>query len=75
MEMRKRELEESLIEERQKNTSKFEEYEMEMRALQLRMEEQSTEYQELLDVKVELDNEIAAFKKLLEGEETRYVLE
>ena len=71
MEMRKRELEESLIEERQKNTAKFEEYEMEMRALQLKMEEQSTEYQELLDVKIELDNEIAAFRKLLEGEESR----
>ncbi|RDD43728.1 Prelamin-A/C [Trichoplax sp. H2] len=71
LQTRKRELEESLIEERQKNTNKFEEYEMEMRALQLKLEEQSTEYKELLDVKIELDNEIAAFRKLLEGEETR----
>lgn len=32
------------------------------------------DYQDLLDVKVQLDTELQAYQKLLEGEETRYIL-
>ncbi|XP_021504580.1 lamin-B2 isoform X2 [Meriones unguiculatus] len=69
-----RELEEALAGERDKFRKMLDAKEQEMTEVRDAMQQQLAEYQELLDIKLALDMEISAYRKLLEGEEERLKL-
>jgi lamin B len=68
---RLKELEELLDDQQRRANDTINIRDAEIRELRENMEEQLSQYEDLMGVKVALDMELAAYRKLLEGEEVR----
>lgn len=66
-----RDLENQLRREQEEHANALDMRDAEIRRLREALEEQISEFKDLMDIKIALDAEIAAYRKLLEAEETR----
>lgn len=66
-------LEALLKKERTEHSEQMANSALEINSLRNSFRDQIREYRDLLEIKVQLDLEISAYRKLLEGEESRYV--
>ncbi|CAF1173640.1 unnamed protein product [Adineta steineri] len=71
LEQRCRDLEDRLHRSQQRQDEVLAEREDELQRLKLQIEQMQMDYQNLLDIKIGLDREIATYRKLLESEEER----
>jgi chromosome segregation ATPase len=71
LEQRCRDLEDRLHRSQQKQDDLLAERDDDLQRLKQQIEQMQTDYQNLLDIKIGLDREIATYRKLLESEEER----